>query len=74
MTILSFQVDENQKPCSSLLAEVFALAEDEEKKKQLMTKSHSHEMRIKDLKQRQQSCIRRIEIIDEANVEINECT
>merc|ERR1739836_75290 len=59
---------------TSLLREVLNNAQDEEKKTQLVTRSHSHQQMIETLRERRGVCEETIKIIDNANSQLNACT
>lgn len=68
-------VDENGNTFpSSLLREVMREAYDEERKKQLVMRSHSHQQMIEGLKKRLIVCEKTIKVIEDTNFKLNECT
>jgi len=68
-------VDENGN-CykSSLLREVNKEIRDKEKREHLVTRSHSHEMMVRELHERKKVCEETISIIEATNAQLNECT
>ena len=68
-------VDENGNTFpTSLLREVMRDAYDEERKKQLVMRSHSHQQMIEGLRKRRDVCEKTIKVIEETNFKLNECT
>jgi len=59
---------------TSLLREVLRKANDEERKKQLVMRSHSHQQMIEGLRKRLVVCEKTIKVIEETNFKLNECT